>query len=182
MILFKKWAKRPNVKLNYIYIYRVNQFLHEKRHKTWNHEYKQRQSPLFRFCNIFDLLTCRSEKLVWWPPVFKPNLYIFSYNEHLRKIFRNFNEQVFIVSVTWKLSPRKLSPGWFPPDNSHPENFHQRKFPPRINLTWTIPIQESSHPENSDPENSHPENSQPENSHPGKLPLGKSPPKNFTPR
>ena len=82
MILFKKWAKHK-VKS---YIYCVNQFLREKRHKKWNQECKQKQSLLFNFCNIFDLLTSRTQKIAWWPPVFKPDFYIFSYNEQLRKI------------------------------------------------------------------------------------------------
>ena len=82
MILFKKWAKHK-VKS---YIYCVNQFLHEKRHKKWSQECKQKQSLLFSFCNIFDLLISRTEKIAWWPPVFKLDFYIFSYNEQLRKI------------------------------------------------------------------------------------------------
>ena len=38
MILFKKWAKHKVES----YIYRVNQFLREKRYKKWNQEYKQK--------------------------------------------------------------------------------------------------------------------------------------------
>ena len=38
------------------------------------------------FCNIFDLLTSRTKKIVCWPHVFGPDFYIFSYNEHLKKI------------------------------------------------------------------------------------------------
>ena len=63
MILFKKWAKHK-VKS---YIYCVNQFLREKRHKKWNQERKEKQSLLFNFCNIFDLLTSRTQKIAWWP-------------------------------------------------------------------------------------------------------------------
>ena len=42
------------------------------------------------FCNIFDLLTSRTQKRAWWHLVFKPDFYIFSYKEQLRKIYRNF--------------------------------------------------------------------------------------------
>ena len=76
MILFKKWAKRK-VKS---YIYCVK-FLRKKRHKKWNQECEQKQYLLFNFCNIFGLLTSRTQKIAWWPPVFKPDFYIFSYNE-----------------------------------------------------------------------------------------------------
>ena len=86
MLLFKKWA-RHKVKS---YIYCVNQFLREKSHNKWNQECKQKQSLLFNFCNIFDLLTSRAQKIAWWPCVFKSDFYIFSYNEKLRKIYRNF--------------------------------------------------------------------------------------------
>ena len=82
MILFKKWAEHK-VKSN---IYNVNQFLREKYHKKWNQECKQKQSRLFNFSNISDLLTSRTEKVAWRPPAFKPDFYIFSYNEQLRKI------------------------------------------------------------------------------------------------
>ena len=83
--MFKEWAKHK-VKS---YIYCVNQFLREKRHKKWNQECKQKQSLLFNFCNIFGLLTSRTENIAWWPPVFNPDFYIFSYNGQLRKIQRN---------------------------------------------------------------------------------------------
>ena len=86
MILFRKWAEH---KVKYD-IYCVNQFLREKRHKKWNQECKQKQSLLFNFCNIFDPLTSRTQKIAWSPPVFKPDFYIFFYNEQLRKIYRNF--------------------------------------------------------------------------------------------
>ena len=68
------------------YMYFVNQFLVEKPHKKCNQECKEKQSFLFNFWNIFDLLTSRTQKIAWWPPVFKPDFYIFSYNEKLRKI------------------------------------------------------------------------------------------------
>ena len=71
MILFKKWTKHK-VKL---YIYCVNQFLRGKRHKKWKQECKQKQSLLFNFCDIFDRLVSRTEKIAWWPPVFKSDFY-----------------------------------------------------------------------------------------------------------
>ena len=79
MILFKKWA-RHKVKP---YIYCVNQFFREKCHKKWNQECKRKQSLLFNFCNIFHLLSSRTQKIAWWAPVFKTYFYIFSYNEQL---------------------------------------------------------------------------------------------------
>ena len=82
MILLKKWAKHK-VKS---YIYFVNQFLHEKRHTEVNQECKQKESLLIDFSNVFDLLTSRTQKIAWWPPVFKPDFYIFFYIEQLRKI------------------------------------------------------------------------------------------------
>ena len=48
------------------YIYSVNQFLRKKYHKRWNEEYKQKQSCLFNFCNIFYFLTSRTKKIAWW--------------------------------------------------------------------------------------------------------------------
>ena len=81
MILFKIWAKHK-VKL---YIYFVNQFLREKRHKRWRQECKQKQWLLLKFCNIFDLLISRTAKIAWWRPVFKFDFYAFSNNEQLRK-------------------------------------------------------------------------------------------------
>ena len=55
MILFRKWAKH-NVKL---YIYGVNQFKNEKRHKKWNQ--KGKQNIFCLFCSIF--VKC----LIFWP-------------------------------------------------------------------------------------------------------------------
>ena len=99
MILFKKWGKR-NVKS---YIYCVNQFLQEKRHKKWSQECIQKQLLLFNFCNIFDLLISRTGKIAWWPPVFKYDFYIFSYNEQLNEIKKKNYGQVFIVSYLIKI-------------------------------------------------------------------------------
>ena len=82
MILLKKWAKHK-VKS---YIYCVSRFLREKRHKKWNQESKQKQYLLFNFCNILDLLTSRTQVIAWWLPAFRPDFYMFSYNEQLRKI------------------------------------------------------------------------------------------------
>ena len=53
--------------------------------QKWNQEYKQKQSLLFNFYNILDLLTSRTEKIAW-PPVFKPDFYMFWYYEQLKKI------------------------------------------------------------------------------------------------
>ena len=106
MILFKKWAK-DKVKS---YIYCVNQFLHEKRHKKWNQECKQKQSRMFNFCNIFDLLTSRTQKIACWPPVFKPGFYIFLYNEQLMKIQRNFMGKFHcIILYIFKINQRCLA-------------------------------------------------------------------------
>ena len=82
MLLFKKWAQH---KLK-SYIYFVNPPLREKRHRKWTQECKQKQLLLFNFRNIFDLLISRTDKIEWWPPVFKSDFYTFSYNEQLWKI------------------------------------------------------------------------------------------------
>ena len=82
MNLFKKFSQHK-VKSN---IYYVDQFLRKKRHKKLNQECKQKQSLLFNFCNIFDLLTYSTQAIALWSPVFKPNFYIFPFNEQLRKI------------------------------------------------------------------------------------------------
>ena len=60
--------------------------LPEKRHKKWNQECKEKQSRMFNFCNIFNLLTSRTQKIAWWSPVFKPDFHIFPYDEQSRKI------------------------------------------------------------------------------------------------
>ena len=82
MNLFKKFSQHK-VKSN---IYYVDQFLRKKRHKKLNQECKQKQSLLFNFCSIFDLLTYRTQAIALWSPVFKPDFYIFPFNEQLRKI------------------------------------------------------------------------------------------------
>ena len=82
MILLEKWAKHKVKSCSYY----VNQFLREKRHEKWNQERKQKQSLLFNFCNIFYLLTSRTQKIAWWLPVFKSDFYIFYFNEQFRKI------------------------------------------------------------------------------------------------
>ena len=46
----------------------------------------KKQSLLFSFCNIFDVLTSRTQKIAWSPPAFKPDFYIFSYNEKFKEI------------------------------------------------------------------------------------------------
>ena len=51
---------KPNTNVNPIY-----QFLLEKKNKNCNQECKQKQSRLFKFCNIFDLLTSRTEEIAW---------------------------------------------------------------------------------------------------------------------
>ena len=38
------------------------------------------------FGTIFDLLTSRTQKIAWCPLFFKPDLYIFYFNEQLGKI------------------------------------------------------------------------------------------------
>ena len=63
-------------KLNHLFILLI---------KKWNQECKQTQYRFFDFCNIFDLLTSRIVKTEWWPLFFKPDFYIFSYYEQLRK-------------------------------------------------------------------------------------------------
>ena len=99
MILFKKWAKHK-VKS---YIYCVNQFLREKRMKKWNQECKQKQSILFNFCDIFDLLTSRTQKTAWWPPVFRPDFYICSFNEQTSKIWRNSMDKFVLYPASLTL-------------------------------------------------------------------------------
>ena len=79
MILFKKWAKHK-VKL---YVYGLNQSLRGKRHKNETKNGNKNKSFLLNFCNISDLLTSITEKIVWRLPVFKSDFYIFSYNEIL---------------------------------------------------------------------------------------------------
>ena len=77
MIMLKKWAKH---KVNHIYC--VNQFLREKHHT--NETKNVNKNSLF--CSFFVIF------LIFWPlelkkpPVFKPDFYIFSFNEQLWKI------------------------------------------------------------------------------------------------
>ena len=59
--------------------------MQEKRHKNETND-ANKKSSTFSFCNIFDLLTSRTQKIAWWPPVCKRAFYIFPYNEQLRKI------------------------------------------------------------------------------------------------
>ena len=72
MITFYGWScsinepKTKQAKKVKSYIYCVNQFLHKKHHKKSNQECKQKQSLLFNFCNIFDLLIYGTEKIAWW--------------------------------------------------------------------------------------------------------------------
>ena len=54
------------------------------------------------FCSIFVIFLIF---LVWWSPVFKPDFYIFSYNEQLRKIERNFIEKFLLYHTTFTLKP-----------------------------------------------------------------------------
>ena len=75
-----------------LYIYSVNQFLRKKRHKKWIQD--------SFILNIFDLLISRAKKLVWWPPVFKPNFYIFSYTKQLRKIWRYFIDKFLLYHTS----------------------------------------------------------------------------------
>ena len=82
MIVFKKWAKHKFKS----YINRANHFLRKKRHKKLNQKCKQKQSRLFDFCNIFDLLTSRTEKLAWWPLVFEPDFTIMSNSGKFKEI------------------------------------------------------------------------------------------------
>ena len=95
MILFKKWA-RHKVKS---YIYYVNQFL---RVKPIKNEIKNvnKKSRMFTFCNIFDLFTSRTQKIVSWPLVFKPDLHIFPYNKQLRKIWGNFIDKFLLYHTS----------------------------------------------------------------------------------
>ena len=56
---------------------------------------------LFNFCNIFDHLTSRIQKIAWWPTVSKPDFYVFlqwTTQENSKK----FHQQLFIVSYLLK--------------------------------------------------------------------------------
>ena len=41
---------------------------------------------MFNFCNIFDLLISRTQKIAWQFAVFKSDFHVFPYNEQLKKI------------------------------------------------------------------------------------------------
>ena len=82
MILFKNWVKHKAKS----YIYYVNRFLRKERHKNKTKNVNKNSLFLFNLCNIFDLLTSRTQKIAWWPPVFKRDFYIFSFNGQFRKI------------------------------------------------------------------------------------------------
>ena len=73
MILFKKSAKHN---FKYIFVVYIS-FFTRNAIKKWNQECKKKQSLLFNFCNIFDLFSMMVS--------FKPDFYIFFYNEQLRK-------------------------------------------------------------------------------------------------
>ena len=64
---------------------------------------KQKQSRMFNFCNIFDLLTSRTPKIARYPPAFKPDFHIFPYNEQLRKILRNFIDKLLLYHASLNL-------------------------------------------------------------------------------
>ena len=97
MILFKKWAKHK-VKS---YIYCVNQFLRETRHKKWNRECKQKQYLLFNFCNSFDLLTSRTQKIAWWTPVFNLIFTYFSVMNNSGKIKEISSTGFYCIIHLW---------------------------------------------------------------------------------
>ena len=102
---FNRWScskNEPNtlVKTN---IYCANQILCEKLHKKWNQECKLKQSLSFNFCNIFDLLTCKTPKIAWLAPVFKPNFYIFPIvlAFSLPEICVNLSSKYLSISYIW---------------------------------------------------------------------------------
>ena len=71
--------------------------MREKYHKKWKQECKQKQSLLFNFCNIFDLSTSRTPKILWWHSVFKPDFYMWFLQLHW--IF--FSIRVFFHRHWW---------------------------------------------------------------------------------
>ena len=135
MILLKIWAKHK-VK-SYLC---VCQFLREKRCKKWKQECKQKQPLFFNFCNKFDLLTSRTQKIAWWPPCFSIwFLHIFLWwttQENLKK----FHQQLFIVSHLLKV--RSWISQLLKPDNIWICNIlkHLKIFNFRapLNFTWII--------------------------------------------
>ena len=92
-------------------------FARETPTKTEN--VNKKQSLLFSFCNIFDLLTSRTQKIAWWAPVFKPDFYIFPYNEQLRKIERKFIDKFLLyhTSLTMSLQHQQITHPHFTSDN-----------------------------------------------------------------
>ena len=57
---------------------------------------------MFNFPNIFDILNSRTQKISWEPPVFKHDFYIFSYNEQLEKVQRNFMDKFLLYHTYLK--------------------------------------------------------------------------------
>ena len=63
----------------------------------------------------------RTEKIAWWPPAFKSDFYIFSYNDELRKIYRNFIEKflLYYTSLNGNKKPIRyefhdgVKPNWY---------------------------------------------------------------------
>ena len=101
IIKFNRWyclENDPSTKLYLLW----KSVLCEKHHKTWSQEWKQKQSLLFNFCNIFDLLISKTEKYHGEPlflsRIFK-NFPIMNNLENLKK----FHGQVFIVSYLLEL-------------------------------------------------------------------------------
>ena len=92
--MFKKWAKHKFKS----YIYHVNQFLRQRRHKKWNQECKQKQSRLFNFCNIFDLLTPLELRKYYGDPLFLNLIFTYFLKRTTQENLRKFHRQVFIVS------------------------------------------------------------------------------------
>ena len=80
MILLKQWA-RHKVKSFIVWISFCARNAITDETKNVN-----KNSLVFNFCNIFDLLTSRTQKIARLPPVFKPDFYKFPYNEQLKKI------------------------------------------------------------------------------------------------
>ena len=89
--------------------------MHEKSH--WNKKCKQKQSQLFNFCNVFDLLTSKTEKIVRWAPVFKSEEdFIVSYllKCRLKTLLTNTllsTSWVHLIFASAKISRKKLLHG-----------------------------------------------------------------------
>ena len=131
--------------------------MRDKRHKKWNQECKQNQASYVQFlgpnfCNIFDLLTSRTEKTVWWPSrlLLHCKLLILimrkviTQNEHIIVHFEYFllvtigirkiatpkmppmKIPLYEYSPLWKLPPVKITPQKFAPEKIAPsENYPQ---------------------------------------------------------